>query len=234
MQKSCFNKFLCTVLGPPGAGKGTLSLRLRDLYGIMSMSPGEEIRRIVSSGQGDLSVQLKEAISMGHLVSDQLVDEIVRNRLTELLLSAEGIILDGYPRTVEQAKTFLSFLKEKVKARVFVFVIKADRNLLEKRMSNRLICKNLGCQATYSKLSDSERVSQNICERCDGELAVRLDDNPAGIKNRLDKYEDMEQQLVNFYEQNGIEVLRFNGDEPSVDALADTFSKIVISAESVC
>lgn len=169
------------MLGPPGAGKGTQAEFLSEKYGIPQISTGAIIRGVIASGS-DEGKRIKELIDKGMLLPDETVVSMVKNRLAEPDCK-NGFILDGFPRTIEQAK---ALDKMGVKIDHVLSIELSDDEILE-RLSGRRECKV--CRASYH-IEDHPPKKEGICDRCGGELITRDDDKPETIKNRLEVYHE--------------------------------------------
>ncbi len=180
-----------TLLGAPGAGKGTQAKMLADKYGYKHVSTGEVLREAVSQGT-PLGAKVKAVMEAGELVSDDLVSEIVRERVTAPD-APRVFILDGYPRNVAQAK-YLDSLGNWID----VYVI--DINLAEeeavKRLSGRRYC--AGCGKIYNVFF-SPSVKEGICDDCGSELQQRKDDAEEVIKERFRVYRQQTAPVADFY-----------------------------------
>lgn len=164
-------------LGPPGAGKGTQAKRLTDKYGIPQLSTGDMLRAAVSAGT-DIGKRAKAVMDAGDLVSDDIVNQIVSERI-EQPDCAKGFILDGYPRTVPQAKTLADNLVRKNIALDAVIELKVDEEALVRRIENR------------------------VAETIAAGGTVRSDDNPESFRKRLSEYREKTAPLSEYYQQQG-------------------------------
>ena len=180
------------MLGPPGAGKGTQAEFLSEKYGIPQISTGAIIRGVIASGS-DEGKRIKELIDKGMLLPDETVVSMVKNRLAEPDCK-NGFILDGFPRTIEQAK---ALDKMGVKIDHVLSIELSDDEILE-RLSGRRECKV--CRASYH-IEDHPPKKEGICDRCGGELITRDDDKPETIKNRLEVYHESTEPLKKYYEE---------------------------------
>lgn len=180
------------MLGPPGAGKGTQAEFLSERYGIPQISTGAIIRGVIASGSEE-GKKIKELIDKGMLLPDETVVSMVKNRLSEPDCK-NGFILDGFPRTIEQAKALDAMGVEIDR----VLSIELSDEEILKRLSGRRECKN--CRASYH-IEDNPPKEEGICSRCGGKLIVRDDDKPETIKNRLEVYHESTEPLKKFYEE---------------------------------
>jgi adenylate kinase len=183
--------------GPPGAGKGTHAKEISNILKIPHISTGDIFRDAIKN-ETILGNKVKDYVNSGKLVPDELVWEIVKERLKENDCS-QGFILDGYPRTVLQAEFLKKFLEEK-KAYPKVIYLKVSDELVIKRLSSRRVCKN--CGAIYNLISMPPK-EDNKCDICGGELYQRTDDTPEVIKQRLNTYYKESKPLLDYYKKEG-------------------------------
>jgi adenylate kinase len=186
------------LMGLPGAGKGTQAERIIEKYGIPHISTGDMFRAAIKD-ETELGLQAKSFMDKGELVPDEVTIGIVRERLSKQDCE-KGFLLDGFPRTVAQAEALENILAELNKKIDFVINIDVDQDILMERLTGRRICKN--CGATYH-LVFNPPAKEGVCDRCDGELYQRADDNESTVKNRLDVNIKQTQPLLNFYETKG-------------------------------
>lgn len=196
------------MLGPPGAGKGTQSKLLSKKFNIPQISTGD-ILRAAREAESPLGLKVKEILSRGDLVSDDIVNQLVREKITSPECE-NGFILDGYPRTLGQANTLDYFLKEMLKYDLRVVSISVPRSILINRLANRRKCNN--CNTEFN-------LTQSIkCPNCSSEdLFQRKDDNAETIAHRLALYEEETKPLIEYYEMKK-NLFHFNGNE-KVDIL---------------
>lgn len=176
-------------LGPPGAGKGTLAAQVAEEYGIPQISTGDIFRENIKN-QTELGKKVKAIMDAGGLVSDDVVLEIVEDRLKKDDCK-NGFILDGFPRTIPQAEAF-----EKLGIPVQVVNFEVDNDLIIARLSNRRVCKN--CKANFNVKFSPSKV-EGICDKCGGELITREDDKLESITHRLEVYRSETEPLIAFY-----------------------------------
>lgn len=205
------------LLGPPGAGKGTQASGIVKKYNIPHISTGDIFRKNISEGT-ELGKKAKEFMDKGLLVPDDLVVEIVKDRLVEDDCK-EGFLLDGFPRTVIQADALDIELTELNYELNYVINIEVSKDDLIQRAVGRRICKD--CGATYHIKFNSPKV-ENICDICGGELYQRKDDTLETVTKRIEVYLDQTKPLIDYYENKGI--LKTINGEQSID---DVFSDIV-------
>ena len=186
------------LLGPPGAGKGTQAVKIIEKYNIPHISTGDIFRKNISEGTR-LGKKAKEYMDKGELVPDSLVIEIATDRLTEDDCK-NGFLLDGFPRTVEQALALDAFLGEHGKKIDHVLDIDVPKEELMTRLIGRRVCKN--CGATYHVTNMPPKI-EGICDKCGGELMQRADDTESTVENRIEVYNKQTKPLLNYYDKLG-------------------------------
>jgi len=182
------------LLGPPGAGKGTQAVRLSDRFGVPRISTGDILRRQVADKTA-LGKKAATYVRSGKLVPDALVIEMVRKRLQEKD-AKEGFILDGFPRTREQAQALDRMAK--LDRALLLFLDPED---LIKRSSGRRICED--CEAVYHLLMNAPK-TPGLCDQCGGKLIQREDDKDETVRQRIQVYEDRTKPLVSYYKEKGL------------------------------
>lgn len=187
------------LFGPPGVGKGTQAQILSQKLNIPHISTGDMLREAVKN-QTELGLKAKSYMDRGELVPDDVMIGIIKE-----VLSSEkcknGFILDGFPRTLPQAKA-LDEIFEELKIKLdYVISLEVNDEEIIKRLTNRRVCRN--CGAVYNLLID-KIPEDNKCPRCGGELYQRSDDNPDIIKNRLKVYRESTQIVLDYYAKKGI------------------------------
>jgi len=185
------------LLGNPGAGKGTQSRAIMRQLGIPQISTGDMLRDAVAR-QTSFGKEAKERMDAGELVSDDIVNGIVAERILEDDC-AKGFILDGYPRTVQQAETFSSELKPE--DQLYVIEIRAEAANLMNRLVGRLMCS--GCGDIYNVYSRAPK-NEQVCDRCGHQLVHRSDDREDLIQERFKTYDGETYPLVRFYQDKGV------------------------------
>ena len=187
------------LMGPPGAGKGTQAVKLVEKFSIPQISTGDMFRAAVKEGT-ELGKKAKACMEAGTLVPDEVTVGIVRERLAKDDCK-NGFILDGFPRTVEQAEELQKILKELGKSLTKVLNIHVPAEHLIERAVGRRICKT--CGATYHvKFNPSKK--DEVCDNCGGQLYQRADDNEETMKKRLSVYEESTRPLVDYYKRLGV------------------------------
>lgn len=184
------------LLGPPGAGKGTQAAKIVSEFNIPHISTGDIFRKNLKEGT-PLGLKAKKYMDKGLLVPDDLVVELVKDRLTQEDCK-DGFMLDGFPRTELQAKALDDELKSLETSLDVVINIEVDHNLLIERITGRRICKD--CGATYHVKFNPPKV-QGICDACGGELYQREDDKEETVKKRLEVYTEQTEPLIQYYKK---------------------------------
>lgn len=180
-------------LGPPGAGKGSLAVKVAADYQIPHISTGDIFRANIKA-QTPLGIKVKEIIDSGSLVSDELTFELVKDRLAQDDCK-NGYILDGFPRTIPQAQMLDSLVSD---LKVVNFVIKDE--IVIDRLSTRRVCK--ACGANFNIKTLPPKV-EGVCDKCGGELYQRDDDKQDSILHRMDVYREQTEPLINYYKGKG-------------------------------
>lgn len=181
------------LLGAPGAGKGTQAQRLVADYGVAHISTGDLLRAAVKA-QSELGVAAKKYMDAGELVPDQLVIDLVKERLAADD-AQKGFILDGFPRNTTQAVTLDTELAAMGRELDGALLVDVPAEVIIDRLSSRRTCRDCG----YTAGPDT-----TVCPSCAGEMYQRDDDKPETIKNRLDVYEKSTSPLVEYYRGQGI------------------------------
>ncbi len=181
------------LLGAPGAGKGTQAQRLVAEYGVAHISTGDLLRAAVKA-QSELGVAAKKYMDAGELVPDQLVIDLVKERLAADD-AQKGFILDGFPRNTTQAVTLDTELSVMGRELDGALLVDVPAEVIIDRLSSRRTCRDCG----YTAGPDTA-----VCPSCSGEMYQRDDDKPETIKNRLDVYEKNTSPLVEYYRGQGI------------------------------
>ena len=188
------------ILGPPGAGKGTQAQRLKEIYGLMHLSTGDMLRHEMSQGT-ELGKRIKSVVDAGGLIEDQVVVNMISNRLEDPEFRV-GVILDGFPRTRAQAEALDTMLKEKNKSLDHVIEIKVDDEALVKRISGRYMCKE--CGACYNEFFNPP-AEEGVCDTCGSKEFVRRDDDQEEtVRARLTKYRQETMPIVPYYIEKGL------------------------------
>lgn len=192
------------LLGPPGAGKGTQATKLVDDFNLAYYATGAILREAVEEGS-ELGLKAKEFMDAGDLVPDELVIDLIKERLGEEQ-SLDGFILDGFPRTVAQAEALEGALDEVGRSLTATLLIEAPDEEIVKRISGRRQCKN---GHIYNVYFDPPK-HEDVCDSDGLKLFQRDDDKPETVRKRLETYRSKTEPLVEFYDERGI-LKRFDG-----------------------
>lgn len=187
------------IFGPPGSGKGTYASRLQGKLDVDVVAMGD-IFREMEKEDTPLGEKVRGYVEKGMLVPDNVVIEVLKQRL-EKIQGKKGFILDGYPRTVEQAKALESIAE----IDVIIQLVVPDWIIIE-RLSTRRICRN--CGAVYNMRYLKPKVDM-ICDKCGGPLYQRSDDTPEVIKKRIDVYEQQTQPILRYYRERRVPFVEF-------------------------
>ncbi|NLI00914.1 MAG: adenylate kinase [Chthonomonadales bacterium] len=187
------------LFGPPGAGKGTQGARIAAQYGVPTISTGAIFRDNVAAGT-PLGLVAKDYMSRGQLVPDEIVVQLVKDRISEPDC-AGGFLLDGFPRTINQAEILEVMLNEAGVRIDGVLDFEVDEEELIRRLSGRRTCGK--CGATYHIEAVPPRKA-GICDQCGSELEQRADDMPEAIRTRLREYQAKTSPVLAFYRERGL------------------------------
>jgi|TARA_Y100000310_G_scaffold124950_2_gene123781 adenylate kinase len=181
------------IFGPPGVGKGTQSDMLAAKYKIPHISTGDIFRNEINSGNSEL----KQYVEKGILVPDIVVNKVVEKGLKHESLK-NGFILDGYPRTIDQAE-FLANVLWKIKKKInFVINLVASEETIVQRLTQRRMCSKCG---TLFNLVTMKPKKKNTCDKCNGALVQRKDDKPETVRKRIQVYNQETAPLVDYYKK---------------------------------
>jgi adenylate kinase len=187
------------LLGPPGAGKGTQAQRLVDRFDIPQISTGDILRQHVQDGTG-LGIRARSFMDRGEYVSDDLVVQMVMDRLAEPD-AGKGFILDGFPRTVPQARALEAALAEAGRPLSAVLEFAISDDMAVRRLSNRWTCPT--CKRTYN-MEFKRPANDSVCDVDGTELERRADDDELTVRRRLAVYQEQTEPLQAFYAERGL------------------------------
>ena len=210
------------LMGPPGAGKGTQAAELVKKFNIPHISTGDMFRAAVKEGT-ELGKKAKAVMDAGGLVPDEITIGIVKERLAKEDCK-KGFILDGFPRTVEQADALAKILNDLDVKLTRVLNIHVPFEDLIERAVGRRICKQ--CGATYHvKFNPTKKA--DVCDECGGELYQRKDDNEETMKNRLSAYENSTKPLIDYYKKADL-YTEIDGRQP-IDKVTEDLVSVLSS-----
>jgi adenylate kinase len=187
-------KLKAIMLGAPGAGKGTYSSRLKEKLDAETIATGDIFRELMKQ-DSELGKKVKSYVEKGMLVPDEVVTEVLKQRLSKIP-EGKSFILDGYPRTLDQAKMLETITKIDV-----ILMLDVPDWIIIERLSTRRICRN--CGTVYNVRYLKPKV-EGVCNKCGGPLYQRSDDNPEVIKKRLQVYQEQTKPLVEFFKEKRI------------------------------
>ncbi len=187
------------VMGPPASGKGSQKPFLTKQFNIPQISTGEMFREAIKK-QTELGKKIESLLSKGLFVSDEITNEVVKNRLLEEDV-VNGFVLDGYPRTINQAEYLENFLKIQNLKLDYVFSLTAPEDLLIKRIAGRRTCPK--CGAIYNIYFLKSKV-EGICDICGTALTKRADDTEEIVKERIITYKEKTAPILDFYKKRNV------------------------------
>jgi adenylate kinase len=206
------------LVGPPGVGKGTQAALLESRLGLKPISSGVIFRAEIEA-ETDLGRVAKSYIEHGELVPNGITIEMMAKRIRRSDVLKSGFILDGFPRTVRQAEALTELLEEVGVSLDKVVSIEVDENLIVKRLSGRLGCTK--CGEIYNAANKPPK-REGLCDKCNGPLMVRGDDQPETIRERLRSFNENTRPVLDYYAERGL-LQRIDGtDDPE-----KTFAEIV-------
>lgn len=205
------------ITGPPASGKGSVAPYITNEYNVLHISTGQMFREEIKKGT-PLGKEFKKIIDEGHLVSDELTDEMVRQRLSKKDCQ-NGFLLDGFPRNITQAEYLDKLLLEKGLKLDYAIALYADEETIIKRLVGRRICPV--CGSNYN-IYFSKPKEEGICDKDGAELIKRSDDTVEVAQERIKVYEAETAPILKYYEDKGI-LIKANG---SLEKSFDTFLEI--------
>lgn len=203
------------LLGAPGAGKGTQAAKLVEDKGLCHISTGDILREAVKN-ETELGLKAKAYMDAGDLVPDELIIDLMRERINQPDTS-KGVILDGFPRTTTQAVALDTMLKELKRPLDHALLVDVDPEVIVKRLTSRRMCKECGAIGTAA---DGDK-----CKKCGGEMYQRDDDNEATVRNRLDVYAKSTAPLIDYYKGSDL-LITVDGDRDVDEVYADVLAAL--------
>ena len=214
------------MLGAPGSGKGTAAKILAKKTNLLHISTGDMFREQIKK-ETELGKLANSYMSQGKLVPDEVTINIVRDRLN--WEDAEnGVILDGFPRTIEQAKALDEILQEKGKQVTIVPELVISDEIIIDRILNRATCSNKECGAIYNTKYKPSKV-EGVCDICGAPLASRTDDNEETIKNRLEVYRENSKDLISYYMEKNV-LITITPEDPTADNASEQAVEAILKA----
>jgi adenylate kinase len=222
-QATTMSKII-VMIGAPGAGKGTQARLLSENYGYPQISTGDILREMAQADT-PLGREIKETLGSGKLVSDQILGEVIFNRTSREDCQC-GFILDGYPRTLEQARN-LDELAANLKKEILLVRVAVQEDLLFKRMTGRWVCSK--CGEIYNIYSRPPK-REGYCDLDGAPLLQRSDDSPETVSRRFEAYREATAPLIEYYRQSG-RLIEIDGDRP-VEEIFKQLSNIVAASSA--
>lgn len=202
------------LLGPPGAGKGTLAGAIKKQCGVAHISTGDMLREEMKSGS-ELGTQVKKYVESGALVPDAVVIQLIEKRLAKQDGADKGYMLDGFPRTVPQAEELDKILAKIQQPADFVLYMESSLPVVLERLTGRRVCRQ--CGALYH-LKNMPSKKEGVCDACGGELYQRADDNEETIRKRMGVYISSTSPIIDYYQKQG-KLKKINSDQNSQEVL---------------
>lgn len=189
------------MLGAPATGKGTVAAKLSEKLNIPQVSTGDIFRKAIAE-KTEVGVEAEKYISKGMLVPDEITIKIVEERLKDDDVK-NGLILDGFPRTIDQAKALDLMLEKENKNITLAINLETPEEEIIDRIVSRRVCSNQECKAVYNTKLNPPKVDE-ICDKCGKELIQRKDDNEETVKNRLVAYYKQSAPIVDYYKNRDV------------------------------
>jgi adenylate kinase len=187
------------LLGPPGVGKGTQAKLLSKKYNLSQLSTGEILRKAIDN-KSEIGLRVQEIINKGGLVSDDIVCGLVEKELLSNKSSNKAYILDGFPRTINQAENLNAVCVKNKIDMPYIISLKLEEKEIFKRLSARVFCSN--CNQSYNLITNPTKV-KGVCDKCGGKkFYTREDDKEDAINKRLEEYNNQTKPLMDFYKTN--------------------------------
>ncbi len=208
------------LLGPPGAGKGTIAEEIKKNIDIPIIATGDILRSAIQN-ETDLGKEARRYVNYGKLVPDHLIIKIIENKIQQEDCK-DGYIFDGFPRTIQQAQS-LDLLNKRLGKKIDqVFYFKTSSNVIIERLSSRRVCSNCG---NIYNLSYNPPMVKNRCDKCGGKLIQRDDDKEETIKKRLEVYNNETLPLVKYYSDKKI-LTKINADQEVEERFKDVWVRL--------
>ena len=211
------------IMGAPGTGKGTMSNIITKEFEVVHVSTGDMLRASIANGS-PVGLEAQNYMNSGKLVPDSIIHDIIVERLGQKDMDA-GFLMDGYPRTLEQAKDLSLILDEVGKKSDLVINLYVDDEVLKERITGRRLCKK--CGAIYHTKNSPAKV-EGICDVCGSELYTRKDDTLESLVTRLNEYYGNTKPVLDYYKEQNL-VVEINADQ----AVEAVFAEVAKAIESV-
>ncbi len=198
------------LLGPPGAGKGTLANLLKDEWKIPHVSTGDILRDEMKKNT-KLGSEIKKFVESGQLVPDEVITQIIEKKIAQDKTIQQGFMFDGFPRTTKQAQDLDKILSRKGLAIDHAIYLESTLPVIIQRLTGRRICRNCGA-LFHTRNKPPQKAGQ--CDLCGGEVYQRSDDNEETIRKRMDVYSSNTKPIIDYYKKKD-RLLKLNGDQDS-------------------
>lgn len=208
------------IMGAPGTGKGTMSNRIVENYKVVHISTGDMLRASIAKGS-PIGLEAQTYMNSGKLVPDSIIHDIIVERLKEKDIE-NGFLMDGYPRTLEQAEDLSKILDEVGKKVDLVINLHVDEEILKERITGRRLCKK--CGAIYHIKTRPSKV-EGICDECGSPLTVRKDDTLESLSVRLKEYHDNTEPVMEYYRKQNL-VAEIDASKPIDEVFANVAKAI--------
>jgi len=202
------------LLGPPGAGKGTLANLLKEALHIFHISTGDILREEMKNNTS-LGQKVKQYIENGKLVPDGVVTKLIESKFSSNNITEKGYMLDGFPRTEKQAEDLDKILNESGHPLDYALYLASSLSVVIQRLTGRRVCRNCGALFHIKNKPPKE---EGVCDECGGEVYQRADDNEETIKTRMDEYLKNTKPIVDYYEVQG-KLRKVDADRDSQEVL---------------
>lgn len=209
------------LLGPPGAGKGTLANLLKETLGLAHISTGDMLREEIKNNTA-LGQEAKRFIETGKLVPDELVTRLIRQKISVDPQVKRGYLLDGFPRNKQQAEDLDKILEQIQQPLDYVMYLEATLPVISARLTGRRVCKR--CGALFH-IKNKPPKKEGVCDRCSGPVYQRPDDKEETIKTRLDVYLKDTAPIIDYYKKQG-KLKKLDADQ-SAEVVQDVLMKIL-------
>ncbi|MFW6378401.1 MAG: adenylate kinase family protein [Nanoarchaeota archaeon] len=215
-------KYRLVIIGAPGSGKGTIGDLIQRRLHLPHISTGDIFRHHIDAGDA-LGTRIKESVTKGELIPDEITEAVVEKRLSEEDVRC-CFLLDGFPRDLEQARFLLD-----IRDVDGILHVTLDDESIVKRLSKRRICSE--CETGFHLISKPPE-KEGVCDECGGKLIARDDDAPDVVRERLSTYHETTEPVIGFFEKKGIPVLDISGDFDLETESDDIIDRIVQWQES--
>lgn len=210
-------------IAPPAAGKGTISSMICSKYNIPHISTGDLLRNEIANGT-KIGLQIKEGMSRGEFVTDELITKLLRKRLSSKDIK-KGYVLDGYPRNIAQASNYDKLLKELEFNEGVVIFLDIDKDTALKRIKSRMVCPKCGMSYNLSS-PDLSPVREGLCDSCSSVLTIRTDDTEETFISRFDTYMKETYPLIEYYQSKN-NLVKIEVKDKTPDEIFNEVGKVI-------